>query len=54
MAATDKALAGLRQMIASGTLGPGEKFPPEPELCDRLGVSRSSCGRRPGHWPRSA
>jgi DNA-binding FadR family transcriptional regulator len=42
MAATDKALAGLRQMIASGTLGPGEKFPPEPELCDHLGVSRSS------------
>jgi GntR family transcriptional repressor for pyruvate dehydrogenase complex len=42
MAATDKALAGLRRMIASGTLGPGEKFPPEPELCDRLGVSRSS------------
>lgn len=42
MAATDRALAGLRQMIASGTLGPGEKFPPEPELCQRLGVSRSS------------
>ena len=42
MAATDKALAGLRQMIASGELGPGEKFPPEPELCDHLGVSRSS------------
>ncbi len=42
MAATDTALAGLRQMIASGTLGPGAKFPPEPELCDQLGVSRSS------------
>jgi len=42
MAATDKALAGLRQMIASGELGPGAKFPPEPELCDHLGVSRSS------------
>lgn len=42
MAATDKALAGLRQMIASGDLGPGAQFPPEPELCDRLGVSRSS------------
>ena len=42
MAATDKALAGLRQMIASGELGPRAKFPPEPELCDHLGVSRSS------------
>ncbi|GAA0577602.1 FadR family transcriptional regulator [Kribbella sandramycini] len=42
MAATDTALAGLRQMIASGALGPGAKFPPEPELCERLGVSRSS------------
>src|ERR1044072_6164022 len=42
MAATDRALTGLRQMIASGELGPGAKFPPEPELCDHLGVSRSS------------
>jgi GntR family transcriptional repressor for pyruvate dehydrogenase complex len=42
MAATDRALAGLRQMIASGELGPGARFPPEPELCERLGVSRSS------------
>jgi hypothetical protein len=27
MAATDKALAGLRRMIASGTLGPGGRQP---------------------------
>jgi DNA-binding FadR family transcriptional regulator len=42
VAATDRALTGLRRMIASGELGPGAKFPPEPELCDHLGVSRSS------------
>jgi len=52
MAATDKALAGLRQMIASGELGPGAKFPPEPELCDHLGVSRSSLREAVRHaWP---
>jgi DNA-binding FadR family transcriptional regulator len=42
MTAMNRALAGLRLMIASGELGPGEKFPAEPELCERLGVSRSS------------
>lgn len=36
------ALNGLRQMISSGALQPGQKFPPESELCARLAVSRSS------------
>ncbi|MGP3536674.1 FadR/GntR family transcriptional regulator [Microbacterium sp. RD1] len=36
------ALAGLRQMIASGALAPGQQFPPEAELCRELDVSRSS------------
>lgn len=42
MTAMNRALTGLRLMIASGELGPGAKFPAEPELCERLGVSRSS------------
>lgn len=42
MTAMNTALTGLRRMIASGDLGPGQKFPTEPELCERLGVSRSS------------
>jgi DNA-binding FadR family transcriptional regulator len=36
------ALDGLRQMISSGELGPGQRFPPEADLCSRLDVSRSS------------
>lgn len=42
MAAMTKALDGLRAMISSGELSPGEQFPPEPELCQRLGVSRGA------------
>ncbi|XBH20431.1 FadR/GntR family transcriptional regulator [Jonesiaceae bacterium BS-20] len=38
----DKAVYGLRNLIASGEFRPGQKFPPEPELCERLGVSRGS------------
>lgn len=42
MAAMTKALDGLREMISSGELSPGQQFPPEPELCHRLGVSRGA------------
>lgn len=42
MSAVETALQGLRNMIASGELAPGQKCPPEAELSARLGVSRSS------------
>ncbi|WP_419999074.1 FadR/GntR family transcriptional regulator [Streptomyces boninensis] len=40
MSAVDKAFHGLRHMIATGRLGPGERIPPESDLCEELGVSR--------------
>ncbi|MDJ0334320.1 FCD domain-containing protein [Salinibacterium sp. G-O1] len=42
MAAMTKALDGLREMISSGELAKEQRFPPEPELCERLGVSRGA------------
>lgn len=42
MALTDKAITGIKQMILSGQVGPGEKLPRETELATRLGLSRSS------------
>lgn len=42
MSAVDDALHGLRRMIASGELAPGQKFPPEAALCEQLDVSRGS------------
>ncbi len=42
MSAVDDAFHGLRHMIASGRLVASQKFPPEAELCDELGVSRGS------------
>ncbi len=42
MSAVDVAFHGLRHMIASGRLAAGQKFSPEAELCDELGVSRGS------------
>lgn len=42
MPAMTKALDGLRQMISSGELAKEQRFPPEPELCARLGVSRGA------------
>ncbi len=40
--AVETAFHGIRQMIATGRLQAEQKFPPEPELCDELGVSRGS------------
>ncbi|NGN63563.1 FadR family transcriptional regulator [Streptomyces sp. A7024] len=40
MSAVEKAFHGLRHMIATGRLGPGERIPPESDLCEELGVSR--------------
>lgn len=42
MGALDKALEGLRAMIADGRLRPGDRIPSEGELCEKLGVSRGS------------
>ncbi|WP_448003629.1 FadR/GntR family transcriptional regulator [Agromyces bauzanensis] len=42
MGAIDDAFHGLRHIIASGELAPGQRFPPEAQLCERLQVSRGS------------
>lgn len=42
MAVTDAAIARIKQMIVSGELRPGDRLPPEQELAERLGLSRSS------------
>jgi GntR family transcriptional repressor for pyruvate dehydrogenase complex len=42
MAVTDKAILRIKEMILSGELGPGDRLPPEKELSERLGLSRSS------------
>jgi GntR family transcriptional regulator, transcriptional repressor for pyruvate dehydrogenase complex len=39
---TTRAIDSIRQMISSGDLRPGDQLPPEQELADQLGVSRSS------------
>jgi GntR family transcriptional repressor for pyruvate dehydrogenase complex len=41
-AVTDTAILKLRDIITSGELKPGDKLPKEPELAQRLGLSRSS------------
>ncbi|MFF2993182.1 FadR/GntR family transcriptional regulator [Streptomyces sp. NPDC057950] len=41
MSLTDKAIAQIRQLIASGALPPGSKLPPEQELAAQLGLSRN-------------
>ena len=42
MGVTDAAIERIRDLIASGRLGPGDRLPPEPELAADLGVSRNS------------
>jgi GntR family transcriptional repressor for pyruvate dehydrogenase complex len=37
----DRAADELLEMVVSGGLEPGERLPPERELCERLGVSRT-------------
>ncbi|WP_198684087.1 FadR/GntR family transcriptional regulator [Brachybacterium sp. YJGR34] len=42
MAVTDKAISAIKQMIVDGSIGPGDRLPPEKELSERLGLSRNS------------
>lgn len=42
MAVTDEAILKIKEMILSGELSPGDRLPPEKELSERLGLSRSS------------
>ena len=42
MALTDEAIEKIKEMIVSGTLGPGDKLPTEDQLAATLGLSRSS------------
>lgn len=42
MGVTDEAIVKIKEMIRSGEIGPGDRLPPEKELSDRLGLSRSS------------
>ncbi len=42
MAVTDRAIEMIKAMIVRGELAPGDRLPPEKELSERLGLSRSS------------
>ncbi|WP_157007472.1 FadR/GntR family transcriptional regulator [Agromyces laixinhei] len=42
MAVTDEAILHIKAMILAGELTPGGRLPPEKELSERLGLSRSS------------
>lgn len=42
MAVTDEAIKKIKDMIVSGELAPGSRLPPEKDLAERLGLSRSS------------
>jgi GntR family transcriptional regulator, transcriptional repressor for pyruvate dehydrogenase complex len=42
MAVTDTAIEGIKQMIVTGEIKPGDRLPKEAELAVRLGLSRNS------------
>lgn len=42
MAVTDEAIVRIKEMLLSGELKAGDRLPPEKELSERLGLSRSS------------
>ena len=42
MALTDQAIDKVKEMLLTGELQPGDRLPPEKELSERLGLSRSS------------
>ncbi|KAA9149895.1 FadR family transcriptional regulator [Amycolatopsis acidicola] len=42
MSVTDDAIEAIKQMILTGELRPGDRLPREPELAERLGLSRNS------------
>lgn len=42
MAVTDAAILKIKDMIVTGRLGPGDRLPPEQQLSEELGLSRSS------------
>jgi len=42
VAVTDEAISKIKDMIVRGELSPGSRLPPEKELAERLGLSRSS------------
>ena len=42
MAVTDEAIEKIKDMIVRGELSPGSRLPPEKDLAERLGLSRSS------------
>jgi DNA-binding FadR family transcriptional regulator len=42
MSVTDDAILAIKQMIVDGELRPGDRLPREPDLAERLGVSRNS------------
>jgi GntR family transcriptional regulator, transcriptional repressor for pyruvate dehydrogenase complex len=42
VAVTDEAILKIKAMIRSGELRPGDRLPPEKELSEALGLSRSS------------